>query len=139
MNFQQAIQSGFANYVNFRSRACRSAFWYWQLFLLVGGVVAELFDYGTGFHSAPFSLLFWLATVLPDLAIYVRRLHDTDRSGWWLLLFFIPLIGAIVLIVWFCTRGSQGYNRFGPDPLPAEVSLHGAGRSLHRGQTDTAD
>jgi uncharacterized membrane protein YhaH (DUF805 family) len=115
MNFQQAIRSVFANYVNFKGRAPRSEFWYWQLFLLVGGVVAELFDYGTGFRISAFSTLFWLATVIPDIAVYVRRLHDTDRSGWWLLLFFVPLIGAIVLIVWFCTRGTEGYNRFGPD------------------------
>jgi uncharacterized membrane protein YhaH (DUF805 family) len=120
MNFQQAIRSGFSNYLNFRSRARRSEFWYWQLFVAIGGVVAELFDYGTGLHSAPFSGLFWLATIIPDLALYVRRLHDTDRSGWWLLLFFVPLIGAIVLIVWFCTRGTHGYNRFGADPLPPE-------------------
>lgn len=139
MNFQQAIQSGFSYYANFRGRARRSEFWYWQLFLMVGGLVAELFDYGAGLRMSPFSSLFWLATIIPDLAVYVRRLHDTDRSGWWLLLFFVPLIGAIVLIVWFCTRGSHGYNRFGPDPLPAEVSLHGAGQSLHRGRTDTAN
>jgi uncharacterized membrane protein YhaH (DUF805 family) len=115
MNFQQAVRSAFANYANFAGRACRSEFWYWQLFLLVGGVVAELFDYGTGFRISPFSTLFWLATVIPDIAVYVRRLHDTDRSGWWLLLFFLPLIGAIVLLVWFCTKGTNGYNRFGPD------------------------
>jgi uncharacterized membrane protein YhaH (DUF805 family) len=119
MNFQQAIPSGFSNYVNFRSRASRSEFWYWQLFLVVGGLVAELFDYGTGFRSAPFTTLFWLATLIPSLTVSVRRLHDTDRSGWWLLLFFVPLIGAIVLIVWFCTIGTHGYNRFGADPLPA--------------------
>jgi uncharacterized membrane protein YhaH (DUF805 family) len=58
--------------------------------------------------------------VIPDIAVYVRRLHDTDRSGWWLLLFFVPLIGAIVLIVWFCTQGTHGYNRFGANPLPPE-------------------
>jgi uncharacterized membrane protein YhaH (DUF805 family) len=139
MNFQQAIQSGFSNYVNFRGRARRSEFWYWQLFLVVGGLVAEVFDYGTGLRMSPLSSLFWLATFIPDLAVYVRRLHDTDRSGWWLLLFFVPLIGAIVLLVWLCTRGSHGYNRFGANPLPAEVSLHGAGRSLHRGRTDTAN
>jgi uncharacterized membrane protein YhaH (DUF805 family) len=115
MNFQQAIQQGFTNYFNFGGRAPRSEFWYWQLFLLVGGLVAELFDYGTGFRIPAFSTLFWLATVIPDIAVYVRRLHDTDRSGWWLLLFFVPLIGAIVLLVWFCTKGADGHNRFGPD------------------------
>jgi uncharacterized membrane protein YhaH (DUF805 family) len=138
MNFQQAVQAGFGSYLNFKSRACRSEFWYWQLFLVVGGVVAELFDYGIGVPMAPLSTLFWVGTMIPSLAISVRRLHDTDRSGWWLLLFFVPLIGAIVLIVWWCTKGSRGYNRFGADPQPAELSRHGAGRSLHRAQTDRA-
>jgi uncharacterized membrane protein YhaH (DUF805 family) len=120
VNFQQAIQSGFANYATFRSRASRSEFWYWQLFLVVAGLVAELFDVGIGVRGAPLSGLFCLVTLVPNIAIYVRRLHDTDRSGWWLLLFFVPLIGAIVLIVWLCTKGSHGYNRFGADPLPPE-------------------
>jgi hypothetical protein len=55
--------------------------------------------------------------LLPGIAVGVRRLHDVDRSGWWLLLAFIPLVGTIILIVWFCTRGTPGPNRFGPDPL----------------------
>jgi uncharacterized membrane protein YhaH (DUF805 family) len=121
MNFKEAIQSGFSNYVNFRSRACRSEFWYWQLFLLIGGVIAEIFDYGIGSSVSALTSIFWLATIIPDLAVYVRRLHDTDRNGWWLLLFFVPLLGAIVLLVWLCTRGSDGYNRFGADPLPPEA------------------
>ncbi len=63
------------------------------------------------------SPLFGLATFLPSIAIGVRRLHDLDRSGWWLLLVFIPLIGAIVLLIWYCAKGTAGPNRFGPDPL----------------------
>jgi len=120
VNFKEAIQSGFSNYANFKTRACRSEFWYWQLFLVLASLVAELFDIGIGVRFAPFSVLFWLATLVPNFAVYVRRLHDTDRSGWWLLLFFLPLIGAIVLIVWFCTKGTPGYNRFGADPLQPE-------------------
>jgi len=138
MNFQQAIQSGFANYTNFRGRAVRSEFWYWQLFLLVGGLAAEIFDYGIGSRFSPLTTIFWVATMVPSLAVSVRRLHDTSRTGWWLLLFFVPLIGAIVLIVWWCGKGKKGYNRFGADPMPVEVSLHAAGRSLHRAQTNKA-
>ena len=81
---------------------------------------------------SPLTDLFWFGTLLPSVAVGVRRLHDIDRSGWWYLLMFVPLIGAIVLIVWWCKRGGKGYNRFGADRLPAEASLHGAGRSLHR-------
>jgi uncharacterized membrane protein YhaH (DUF805 family) len=98
VNFTQAITSGFSNYVNFSGRAIRSEYWFWILFSIIG----QLFN---------------LAAFLPSIAVAVRRLHDLDRSGWWILLIFLPLIGAVVLIVWYCTRGTEGPNQFGPDPL----------------------
>jgi len=70
-----------------------------------------------------------LALFLPGLALAIRRLHDLDRSGWWFLLVFIPVIGAIILIIWACTKGTDGPNRFGPDrlaELAAQASLHPA-------------
>jgi uncharacterized membrane protein YhaH (DUF805 family) len=100
MNFQEAVQSVFSNYAKFRGRACRSEFWWFQLFLLLGGIVAGLLDLfaNTNFlGGSPLATLFWLATIIPDLAVTVRRLHDTDSSGWWILLGLIPLIGMIVL------------------------------------------
>jgi len=100
MNFQEAVQSGFSNYANFRGRASRSAFWWWQLFLLLGGIVAGLLDLVANFNvfgGSPLATVFWLATIIPDLAVTVRRLHDTDSSGWWLLLALIPLIGMVGL------------------------------------------
>jgi uncharacterized membrane protein YhaH (DUF805 family) len=125
MNFQQAVQSGFSNYANFRGRACRSEFWWWQLFLLLGGIVAALLDLFANSNvlgGEPLASLFYLATIIPGLAVSVRRLHDTDSSGWWILLGLIPLVGMIVLIVWWCQRGSKGYNRFGADPLQPALS-----------------
>jgi uncharacterized membrane protein YhaH (DUF805 family) len=125
MNFQQAVQSVFSNYANFRGRACRSEFWWFQLFLLVGGIVAALLDLFANTNllgGSPLATLFWLATIIPDLAVTVRRLHDTDSSGWWILLGLIPLIGMVVLIVWWCQKGSRGYNRFGADPLQPALS-----------------
>ncbi len=115
MNFGQAIASGFSNYVNFSDRAIRSEYWYWVLFVCLAEVVTSIIDYAIGFQVT--TGLFGLAVILPGLAVSVRRLHDLDRTGWWLLLGFIPLIGSIILIVWFCTRGTPGPNRFGPDPL----------------------
>ncbi|MFY9892881.1 MAG: DUF805 domain-containing protein [Xanthobacteraceae bacterium] len=115
MNFGQAISSGFSNYVNFSDRAIRSEYWYWVLFVCLAEVVTSIIDYAIGFQVT--TGLFGLAVILPGLAVSVRRLHDLDRTGWWLLLGFIPLIGSIILIVWFCTRGTPGPNRFGPDPL----------------------
>lgn len=64
-----------------------------------------------------FSSIFSLATFIPGIAISFRRLHDLDKSGWWLLLMLVPLVGWVVLIYWNCTRGTDGANRFGNDPL----------------------
>ncbi len=115
MNFADAIKSGFSNYVNFSGRACRSEYWYWVLFVIIGEIVTRIIDYGIGYPITYF--LFSLAVIIPGIAIGVRRLHDLDRTGWWLFLGLIPLVGAIILIVWFCTQGTQGANRFGQDPL----------------------
>ena len=115
MNFTQAISSGFSNYVNFAGRAIRSEYWYWALFVVVGSIVARIIDAVIGIGL--FNSIFGLGVLLPSIAVGVRRLHDLDRTGWWLLLDFIPVIGWIVLIVWFCSRGTVGANRFGPDPL----------------------
>src|SRR5262245_30143130 len=119
MTLGEPISSGFQNYVNFTGRAARSEFWYWVLFNLIVEVVTEVIDYIAfpGTVVSPFSSLASLALLLPNLAVAARRLHDTDRSGWFLLLAFIPLIGIIILIVWWCQQGSAGPNRFGPDPL----------------------
>lgn len=63
--------------------------------------------------------LFGLAMLIPWLAVAVRRLHDTGRSGFWLLIMFVPLIGSLVLLVFFIMSGTRGPNRFGPDPVEA--------------------
>ena len=119
MTFGEAISSGFQNYVNFTGRAARSEFWYWVLFNLIVGIVTGVIDYIAfpGAAVSPLNSLANLALLLPNLAVAARRLHDTDRSGWFLLLAFIPLIGIIILIVWWCQRGTTGPNRFGLDPL----------------------
>jgi uncharacterized membrane protein YhaH (DUF805 family) len=120
MSFIDAIKSGFANYVNFSDRAIRSAYWYWVLFAIIGEIVAIIIDQILGIVLV--YPLFGLAVFLPGLGVGVRRLHDLDRSGWWLLVAFIPLVGAIILIVWFCTEGTRGPNRFGEDPLAGMAS-----------------
>jgi uncharacterized membrane protein YhaH (DUF805 family) len=117
MNFSEAIAAGFSNYVNFAGRAIRSEYWYWVLFVILSEVVTSIIDAVIGIQLT--TTIFGLAVILPGIAIAIRRLHDTDRSGWWVLLVFIPLVGAIVLIVWYCSRGTEGSNRFGPDPLTA--------------------
>lgn len=115
MGFGQAISSGFSNYVNFSGRSCRSEYWYWILFIIVADIVAGIIDYAIGIQVV--TGLFGLATILPNLAVAIRRLHDLDRTGWWIFIGLIPLVGWIILIIWYCTRGTAGPNRFGPDPL----------------------
>jgi len=126
MSFTEAIASGIRNYLNFSARASRSEFWFWALFAFILAIIAGIIDFewfgDEDSGLAPVSSLLSLALLLPNLAISVRRLHDGDRSGWWILLFFIPLIGAIIILIWYCMRGTPGPNRFGPDPLATPPS-----------------
>ncbi len=130
MDFVTAVKTCFSKYATFAGRAPRSEFWWYVLFVWVTSIVLSIVDstlFGTvvmmpgGFSastSTPYlSGLFSLAILLPNLAVSVRRLHDTDRSGWWLLISLIPLVGFIVLLVFFTSEGTRGDNRFGPDPL----------------------
>lgn len=130
MNIVGAVQSVFSNYANFRGRARRSEYWWWFLAYIIiifvlgfveravlGSGSAEMAS-GDGAVSASFNAgilsgLFMLAAVIPSIAVGVRRLHDVDRSGWWLLISFIPLIGALVLLYWNVQPGTPGPNRFG--------------------------
>jgi uncharacterized membrane protein YhaH (DUF805 family) len=125
MGFGEAISAGFSNYVNFNDRASRSEYWYWILFTFIAEVVVAAIDRALGIHLIAGLLV--LAIVIPTFAVTIRRLHDLDRSGWWIFLSFIPLIGGIILLIWFCTRGTEGPNRFGPDPL-ATLPLPGGQR-----------
>jgi uncharacterized membrane protein YhaH (DUF805 family) len=117
MGFVEAIRSGFSNYVNFSGRAPRSEYWYWTLFVILVSIAANILD-SIIFYSiySPLSTLSALALFLPGLAVSVRRLHDIDRTGWWLLI-ALTGIGLIVLLVFDCIRGTIGTNRFGQDPL----------------------
>jgi len=104
-------------YVTFSGRARRTEYWMFTLFNIIFSIVAGVLDVvlGLGFIN----LLYTLAVLLPAIAVGVRRLHDTDRSGWWMLIGLIPLIGAIVLLVFFCLEGEKQENRFGADPKAA--------------------
>ena len=116
MNFTQAVQSGFNKYVIFSGRAPRSEYWYWALFSFIVQIVANMLDMAMGMGLI--SGLLSLALLLPSIAVGVRRLHDIDRTGWWLLIAFTG-IGIILLIVWACIKGTDGPNQYGPDPLGA--------------------
>jgi uncharacterized membrane protein YhaH (DUF805 family) len=119
MDFGQAVTSGFKNYARFSGRAARSEYWYWSLFIALartGLKILALVIFQASVADRV-DLFFLLLTVIPTLAVAVRRLHDVDRSGWWLLMYF-TIIGMIYpLLVWKCTKGTDGANRFGPNPL----------------------
>jgi uncharacterized membrane protein YhaH (DUF805 family) len=110
--FGYAIASGFLKYVDFRGRASRPEYWYWVLFAVIVAWPLALVEVLT-YQIPALTLLFNLATLLPSLAVAVRRLHDTNRSGWFLLVALIPFVGSIILIVFMCLRGTPEANRFG--------------------------
>ena len=72
------------------------------------------------YNAGPIGIIWSLGNLLPNIAVAVRRLHDIDRSGWWLLIGIIPLVGWIILIVWYCQKGTTGDNRFGADQLAGQ-------------------
>ena len=113
------------NYANFEGRARRKEYWMYTLFNIIALVVLMLLDRMLGLASPTYGIgplygLYALAVLLPGVAVLVRRLHDTDKSGWWWLIAFIPLIGGVVLLVFSVMAGDAGSNRFGPDPKAGE-------------------
>ena len=108
-------------YAVFAGRAQRKEFWLFNLLCMMTCFSAVAIDMGTGTYDpttgmGDATLILILAVIIPSLAVSFRRLHDTDRSAWWLLVALIPLVGGIVLLVFFCLDGSAGENRFGHNP-----------------------
>ncbi|MDE2729256.1 MAG: DUF805 domain-containing protein [Gemmatimonadota bacterium] len=110
-------------YAVFEGRARRKEYWMFFLFSVVIVTILTVIDefmglkFELGGEDLGFlSTLYYLGIAIPYLAVIVRRLHDTDRSGWWILISLIPLIGGIILLVFTIIEGTKGENRFGPDP-----------------------
>jgi len=104
MSFIDAIKICFNKYADFNGCASRPEFWWWFLFTVVASLALQAVNYNL---SGAFSI----ATFLPSVAVGARRLHDIDRSGWWQLLYFVPVIGWIVLIIFWVEAGQA--NRYG--------------------------
>ena len=132
MTFVKAIESSLSQYMTFRGRASRSEFWFFYLFSSIWSVVAIIIDniLGTQFKKIDslsgglygyVYLLVALGLFIPNLSVFVRRLHDTNRSGWWYWILLIPLIGVILLLVWLCSKGTSGDNDYGSDPLSGDI------------------
>jgi len=112
MDFATAVKTVLTQkYANFSGRAMRSEYWWWTLFSVIVSIVLSLIDSMLGIQLL--QPIWGLATLLPSIGVGVRRLHDLDKSGWWLLI-ALTGIGAFVLIYWFCQPGTPGDNQFGP-------------------------
>jgi uncharacterized membrane protein YhaH (DUF805 family) len=117
MTFGTAVSSVLTQYTGFSGRARRSEFWWYTLFAFVVYLVVALVD--AAMKTTLLGLIVSLGLLLPTLAVTVRRLHDTGRSGWWLLIGLVPLVGAIVLLVFYCQDSTPGANEYGPNPKGA--------------------
>ncbi|MHA3789617.1 DUF805 domain-containing protein [Flavobacterium hauense] len=104
------------NYANFSGRARRSEYWWYALCNFLIGAVLQVADYFIGFDIGILGSLYGLAVLVPGLAVFVRRMHDVGKSGWFILLLLLPVIGWIWLLVLLFTEGNQGPNEYGPDP-----------------------
>ena len=114
MNFGQAVSSCFSNYVTLSGRASRSEYWYWCLFVFIGSLctlIADGFILGN-METQPINLIFTLATFLPGLAVSVRRLHDVNRSGWWLLIALTGIGLFFPLLYWAVQPSIEEENKY---------------------------
>ena len=114
MDFATAVKTVLTErYMKFDGRARRSEYWWFLLFIFVVALVLAVID-NFVLGMSLLGGLWSLGTLLPSLGVAIRRLHDLDKSGWWLLLAFVPLVGGLVLLYWFCQPGTSGDNQFGP-------------------------
>lgn len=119
VSFSQAVRMAFDSYCRFQGRSSRSEYWWWVLFTFILGSALSLLELLLGFSSTAAQAtngLLSLALLLPGLGLSVRRLHDINKSGWWILLGLIPVVGAIVLIIWFAQNSQMQDNQYGPVP-----------------------
>ena len=116
-------------YAVFQGRARRKEYWYFSLFNLIFILLLTWIDALSNSNPndvGPLPLIYLLAMLIPSLAVTVRRLHDINKSGWWILLYFIPVLGDIVLFIFTVLKGTPGDNRYGPDPLMAPAVAEAA-------------
>lgn len=108
------------NYAGFSGRARRQEYWMFFLINFAIAIVVAIIDAVVGLNSI-LSLLYTLAVLIPSLAVAVRRLHDTGKTGWWILIAAIPLVGAIILIVFLASEGDQNPNAYGQNPKQVQA------------------
>jgi uncharacterized membrane protein YhaH (DUF805 family) len=137
MTLVVSVKTCLSKYATWQGRASRSEFWYFILFCAICAVLAQVIDNMLGItfkftnpatgqeqittYGFTYALVL-LGTFLPQLAVWIRRLHDINRSGWYYWIVLLPLIGGILLLVWFCSAGTTGENNYGPDSRRGNVS-----------------
>lgn len=114
MSFSESIRTCLNKYATFSGRARRSEYWWFTLFTALVGLATWLTDYALG--TSFINLATSLALLLPGIAVLVRRLHDTGRSAWWLLLYLVPIAGPIAILVFSVFDSTRGPNAYGPSP-----------------------
>ena len=129
MGFFESIGNGFSNYFTFSGRALRSEFWYWYLFIFIFNIPLAIFG-----PFIPILNLLYLVIFFPTLSVTIRRLHDTNHSGWWQLLQIIPIIGFLALIYWFTKAGDISDNRFGAPPYGSKSNNSAAAQAARSRQ-----
>jgi uncharacterized membrane protein YhaH (DUF805 family) len=132
MSFATAVKSFWSNYTNFKGRARRSEYWFIQLFLIATNIAVAVIDLAlmngdverfiANGGGGIVGLIWIFATIIPALAVLIRRLHDTNRSGWWALIGLVPVAGAIVLLVFTVEDSNKGDNRYGASPKESSNS-----------------
>jgi len=115
MTFAESVRTCFSKFAKWEGRATRAEFWWFYLFAVVVLIAAVVVDAAVGTYPL-FYAIAGLVFILPTLAATVRRLHDTGKSGWAYWIALIPLVGAIILLVWLASEGISGGNKYGSDP-----------------------
>lgn len=133
MSFGTALKAFWSNYTNFKGRARRSEYWFIQLFLVLTNLAVAAIDLAlmdgdvdrfiANGGGGIVGLIWIVVTIVPAIAVLIRRLHDTSRSGWWALIGLVPIAGAIVLLVFTVEDSKQGDNKYGASPKEASPSV----------------
>ena len=118
MTFTESVSTCLKKYFVFEGRASRSEYWWFQLIVSPSYYISTLMQNELGY----FFLGITLFTLIPAISAGVRRLHDINRSGFFLLLSFIPFIGGLILLFFFIAEGTKGKNKFGPNPLKRVIN-----------------
>ncbi len=123
MDFQTAVRTVLQQkYADFNGRAPRSEYWWFVLAYAIAYVVLAVIGSILGRIGMFLPLLLALAVFIPAIAVSIRRLHDVDKSGWWLLIALVPFVGGLILLYFTVQRGTIGPNQFGEDPLPQAIT-----------------